>query len=674
MKNWQRNAYVAGLILGTLAMPVAAADTAADTNAQQALKTKDVVVTATRTEAEVKTVPNTVEVITSDDIKRLGAIDVASALRLADNIQILSGNAGAGFGHKIMMRGMGADSLLILVNGQRVADEDTGTTHNAYALDRINVNNVERIEIVRGAASAQYGSDALAGVINIITKQSEKSDPSVTVGVNTGTTSMNNYYHVDLGKHGKFSGTFDMQFTKERDYGSYSASEGIKEDILSGNKQYYNFSGNYEVAKNRNLNLSMGYYKDKLSAPWNWTSARSLANYGAMSDAKSETERRDISLSYSGKTKNDDWFVRTYYSKLNRERGLPYAANVSNYLYTMFNRFMHQNVASLAGTRTDENNKFSFWGMEAKDSHKIGYDHTLTFGGEYNKYQVSGNNFSSTDQGSGADFNTWAGYVQDEWLVGDKWVIIPAIRYDKNSRYGGKTTPRIGATYLINEHNRLKANWGKGYKAPTVSQLFMDYMHMVEILGNPDLKPETSKGYDLSYEGEWGKTSGKITYFNNRIEDMISYKAYIGRWIDRYYNMDGTTKLHGIELTLNQELSPRWSAKVTSNWTSASSNAKTSTDGHAVNGIADNVTTLQFIYDDHKDTGWTGILYEQWLNKYYDTDSAKYYTYNTMGVTITRKFNKDTRAFFGLDNIFNKKINDIYLYGRAWTTGVEFKF
>ena len=83
------------------------------------------------------------------------------------------------------MRGMASNSALILINGQRTAIEDTSTTQNLLALDRLNVHTIERIEIVRGAASAQYGSDALSGVINIITKKSS-GQPSVTVGAATG--------------------------------------------------------------------------------------------------------------------------------------------------------------------------------------------------------------------------------------------------------------------------------------------------------------------------------------------------------------------------------------------------------------------------------------------------------------------------------------------------------
>lgn len=467
--NHQYKSYMTGIILAAMTMPTYAAEADTAQADMQNLLSKDVVVTATRTEAEVKTVPNTVEVITAEDIRKLGATDVYSALRLADNIQIM--NTSTGFGHRVSMRGMASNQTLILINGQRTAIEDTATTQNLLALDRINVNTIERIEIVRGAASAQYGSDALAGVINIITKKST-GKPSVTVGAATGTTNMQNYYHIDLGKQGKFSGVFDMDFSKDRQWTEHNVS-GLPIKNLQGPKQNYRFSGTYELGKDKNLNLDLGYYKDKLTGDWSHKEYNTGAWGGIirLQDAKLETERRDASLSLTGKNKKDDYMVRTFYSKMDKFRFLPY---------------------TVLAKETGETNTYSVWGIEAKNSHKINGSHTLTYGTEYDRYVVEGVNFGKSGD-NGKDVNTYAAYIQDEWLAGNKWIIIPAVRYDKHSEFGSKTTPHLGVTYLLNDNNRFKANWGKGFKAPTVSELYMDYTHMgVLTMGNPDLKPEES--------------------------------------------------------------------------------------------------------------------------------------------------------------------------------------
>ena len=143
----------------------------------------------------------------------------------------------------------------------------------------------------------------------------------------------------------------------------------------------------------------------------------------------------------------------------------------------------------------------------------------------------------------------------------------------------------------------------------------------------------------------------------------------------QYYNIDGTTKTHGVELTLGRKLSDRWDTKVTSNWTSAGNkSASAESSAHGVDGIADNITTWQLTYDDHKKTGWNGTIWEQWVNNYYESDTNKAYTYQTFNFVINRKFNEKTRLFAGIDNVFNKKIDAIYLDGRIWRTGIEITF
>ena len=114
---------------------------------------------------------------------------------------------------------------------------------------------------------------------------------------------------------------------------------------------------------------------------------------------------------------------------------------------------------------------------------------------------------------------------------------------------------------------------------------------------------------------------------------------------------------------------------MTSNWTSASNKAASAESAaHGVDGIADNITTLQLAYDDHRAYGYNATLWEQWVHDYYESDSSQTYSYNTLNFVINKKYGDAVRLFAGVDNIFNKKIDAIYLDGRIWRTGIEFKF
>lgn len=607
--------------------------TYANSSEGDSIKTPEVVVTATRTEEEVKNIPNSVEVITHEDIEKLGATDIYSALRLADNVNIVSN--GSGFGHRISIRGMATNQALILIDGRRTATEDTSTTQNLLALDRINISNVERIEIVRGAASAQYGSDALSGVINIITKKSTQKS-SAMIGVSTGTESINNYYHIDLGKQGKFSGTFDMNFGKDR---KRMMSNSMS--YLYGPKQNYNFNGTYELDEDNNLNLSIGYFDSDLKADW-----------GKLGDAILNSKRWDYNLSLDGKTDKSNYTISTYYSKLDKDRYLPYQ------------KFVGEGM---------ENNKYSIWGIDAKNTVEADENHLITYGGSFVNNKVDGINFGKTKGSKETD--TLSGYIQDEWTVDDKLLLIPAVRLDYHSDFGNKVTPKVGATYFLKDNSRFKFNWGKGFRAPTVSELYMDYTHMGQItMGNPNLQPEESTNWDFSYEAELDGNFGKITYFNNHVDNMLNTRR-IDRKSSEYYNLAGLTKTDGIELTLGRNFDENWSVKATSNWTNASNNTMEAVStAHGVDGIADNISTLQLSYDDNKDNGYNYTLWNEWVSGYYDSSKGKDYTYNTLNFVVNKKFGKGNRVYAGLDNIFNKKEGDINLDGRIWRLGAEFMF
>ena len=146
----------------------------------------DYVVTATKTQIEKKEVPTAVQVVTQEDIQQMGAYNLQDALKYATGVDVQSLGMT---GNQVMVRGMGTMHTLILVDGKRMADEDTPATQNHYVLNRINMADVERIEIIRGAGSAIYGSEAMGGVINIITKKA--SQPNAVIGLNTGTKEVN---------------------------------------------------------------------------------------------------------------------------------------------------------------------------------------------------------------------------------------------------------------------------------------------------------------------------------------------------------------------------------------------------------------------------------------------------------------------------------------------------
>ena len=599
----------------------------------------EVVVTATKTELTQKENPRSVEVITKEDIQNTGAISVRDALRTATNIDIVSVNHGGG--ENISIRGGDTDGVLILVNGRRVAGENYFMSQgsNAYALDRLNLSNVDHIEILRGPASAIYGSGAMSGVINIITKKSEK--PEFSVGVATGTNEMSNYYHYDTGKNGKVSVNFDVNFSKLRNIDSKAGK-----NLLHGPKQAYNLNLDYEMDENNNLNLMLDYAKDNLETRMRDFSVSSSAPDDLKYPITSFTsERKTIALTYDGKNSNSDYSLSASYSQLN-----PYAADTPG---------------------TNEK-KYKSWNIEARDTIRTSDNNKLIFGGEYRGNKASiysdDNTVKNTDQ--------YSLYLYDEYRVDNKLLLTPAIRYDYHKSFGSHTSPNLGATYFISDKSRFKANYGTSYRAPSVDELYGAFTHGgiwggMAIVGNPDLKPEKSKGWEISYEQEFGDTtSAKLTYFDNKKEDAISYKIEMAppSQMGKFYNIDSTSS-KGVEFEIKHDFGKGFTLVGNYNWLDSVDD----TTGERLNYNARNTYMAKLMWTEPIKKEWNITAWNKWYTDFqYDSDTV--YSVNTFNFTVTKRWGDKYRVFAGIDNVFNKDLSDMGYYGRLWRVGAEMKF
>lgn len=678
-----------------------------------------VVVTATRTENDVKNVPASTQIITSSDIKKSGATNVRDAITDFANITMTKKVRGGG--HEIIVRGMSTDKSLIMVNGHRVANEADGSgLGNANALDRINVDNIEKIEIVKGPSSALYGSEAMGGVINIITKSSKEAE--VRTGLVNSSEDFTNWWHLDSGEIGKFSATLDMRFNKIR-------RDGDDTDFLTdsfGTAQTYNFNANYHFNDHNYLNFYVDHYTQNLKRDL-YTHKRdnikvnfpekmrpmgqaSMTGEGSMEDALANYhyKQQTYGLSWNGKTARNDWQIQTYLSKFDwesdiRYSGMQFKGHVPAGLSPMTGRmwdsiFKGFMVGDSGEYKNDVNvNSNKIFVIEGRNSTKINDNHRITYGAEYIKNTVKGTNFGDDNQFgvthigsvskngvtkeiSEKEIDTYAAYLQDEINYG-KWFIVPAIRYDHHENFGSHTSPKLGLTYKANDTFRVKANYGKGFKAPTIQNLYcklvthMGQAGIITVNPNANLRPETSNSWDVGVEKEWGKISTSLVYFDTKLENMITTEKIVDK-IYRCINV-GNVRVKGIEHTLGYELNPMWKFKVNSTWLDAVNKDK--------NQPLPQRSRLSQIYslsfDDGKDIGWSAVLWDELNYKYVtpvtvngNTVAGPKKTYNLLNFTLTRKINKDTKIYGSVQNIFDKVDSDCDLDGRYWSLGWEHKF
>ena len=658
----------------------------------------EVVVTATRTENDVKKVPASTQVITQEDIKRGGATSVRNALSMYANIFQKSKVRGGG--HDIIIRGMETKHSLVMVNGRRISNEaDASGLGNAMSLDRININDVEKIEIVRGPSSALYGSEAMGGVLNIITKPSKEQ--TLLTGLEHTSEDTSHWWHADTGRIGNFSMTLDARFNKI----NRSMLDTATESDPYGTAQTYNASLNYYVNDHSYVNAYMDYYSQHLKTdtgtptmkPITLTTSRgmSLSGQAMLEGTGSKAyKQKNYGISWNGKTDKNDWQIQAYMSKFNWSTtsntkvlgSIPPAG-----MEGMFNFLLQKK-----NTYDFNHDEHNMWAIEGRDSLRVNDHHRVTFGAEYVKDKVAGTGLGSNGDGvhsitengktkssSEKTLSSYAAYLQDEIEYG-KWFIVPAIRYDHHSAYGSHTSPKIGVTYNATDHFRIKANYGDGFKAPSVSQLYYDLdMEMgrgnwVHLTGNPNLKPEKSKSWDLGVEAEFGKGYGSLTYFDNDVDNLITSipkgKDSNGHNLHRYENVN-KARIKGLENTLGYRFNDTLEFKVTSTLL----DAKDTSAGKDLTQRAKLSQIYQLIYDDHKDTGWSAVLWNQLDYKFvtgkaWESGERVKKSYSLTNFSLTRKVNKDTRVYGSVQNIFDKKDEDCDLDGRFWSIGWEHKF
>lgn len=640
-----------GAAAGAIQMGAVMAVSAAD--GMDSYDVGDTVVTATKTKLAEKTVPMSTQVITEKDIKESGAYNVRDALKTVAGLNVMEAGMT---GNKVSIRGMGSSSTLILLDGMRLSGEDSGSTMNVYQLNRINLQDVERIEIIRGSGSGLYGSDAMGGVINITTKKNKAKGGYV--GTQLGSRENSVYGGFSTGDIGKLNMNFNYNLTKVR------AQTTNGETNMYGPKRYFDFQGNYSFNDHSGLDFGASFLKEQFH---DFTP-------GAVS-SKDMTEwfdnnRSDYHVKYWGFNDKNDYEFQTYYSRLGKESKKKTPSAWSDFDHSVYKTYV----------------------VEGKNTYKANDDHTITYGAEYRKQEAGGtrlgsgafNEYTDTYLGiskpySSASVESYAAYLQDEWKISDKLFFVPSLRYDHHGSFGAAWSPRAGLTYNIDDHTRIKMNYGYGYRAPSIFEL---YSHMdrnmgrmqVQVWGNSDLEAEKSRTFDIGLEFERGNGAGKVTYFHNKIKNMINSKLLgrFGRIVRyQYVNIDNAV-MDGVEGEYSYRFNKHWDAKV--NLTYLDARDKTTNERISENARMNGL--VQISWTDAKENPWTASLYNLWYKDYLDGE-GKNYTYSTTNFIVTKDLSKSTQIYAGVDNIFDKTFSDdddYSIYGRTWRTGVTFKF
>ncbi|XOB61530.1 TonB-dependent receptor plug domain-containing protein [Campylobacterota bacterium DY0563] len=599
----------------------------------------NVTVTA-KSEKSVKDLSEIITIITEEDIKKTNATNIKDVLIKTPGVIKSAAGAMMGGRESISIRGLDTTYSLILVDGKKIAPTDDYIGHSDFQYSWVPIDMIERIEVMKGPKSSIYGSQAIGGVINIITKKNNK----------------------------KLYGEINLQK-------GFSAAEN------GGDEQKTNISIGANISDK--LNIFIGASKNKRDA----TGGVGTTAFGTPTNKATfiegiETKDGIAKLKYD--IDNTQAVYATYIKGEEQRKDFDdtITYDLDRDIYSFgYEKFFKDISFNIDYSKSNQDAKAD--SMFAKYTHKLESD---SLKGEAkismieNNYIILGaetskNSYDRIRQTGltqyAFDARANAYYIQDEIELGD-FTLSFGGRNDDNKKYGSEFSPTFGFVYKIDEYQRLKASYGEGFKAPSVtkgSNGFGTGSHMAPY-GNDDLKAETSKSYELAYEFYGENLTFKSAIFKTDVEDMINTEGSNGNV--RYVNVDKVgTK--GFELGVDYDINSNHTLNV--NYTYIKTENKqiskdlTYKPEHTFNiGLS---SEFGWGVSSYISANYTGEQYSDAEN----TNKASGYTiYNAQ---ISKEITKNLSLKLGVDNITDEEFDNndpYYLKRRVAYIGLRYKF
>ena len=439
-----------------------------------------VVVTATRTPKLLKDVPIVTRVISEREIRQ------ADATHIGDLLQ--SELPGIEFSYSmnqqvsLNMSGFGGNSVLFLIDGERLA----GETLDNVDYSRLNMDNVGRIEIVKGAVSSLYGSNAIGGVVNIISRESQEPW-SVRLDGRYGAHNEQRYGGSVGFSQGRFNSTTSVRYTSidaiDLSKGTDNPQVGDYSTIYGGSTLNVKERLTFKAADGLKFTARAGFFSREREASESIRD-RYRSFSGGLKGTYTVGQADHLELSYAfDQYDKSDYLVPS-------DRDVRDYSNVQHTLRTLYN-------------------------------HTFSGKHILTVGGDYMRdYLMS---YQFTDNGSHTQ-HTADAFAQFDWNPHRRFNLIAGLRFDHFSAANlSHLSPKLGVMYKV-ANCSLRASYAGGFRAPTLKEMYMDFYmgNIFMIYGNPELKAETSHNFSLSAEYLKGQHSFTVTGFYNLVDNRIT--------------------------------------------------------------------------------------------------------------------------------------------------------
>lgn len=617
------------------------------------------VVTASSVEQNLKDAPASISVITREDLQRKPVQNLKEVLKDVPGVQLTNESDNR---QGVSIRGLGSSYTLILVDGKRVNSRNAVFRHNDFDLSWIPAESIERIEVVRGPMSSLYGSDALGGVVNIITRKvgtqwhgTLSADTTVQEHRDRGDSGNGNFFA---------SGPLVDDLLGVKVYGALGKRNKDQASSASGSTGQPRIEG--YTSRNANVEFSLTPDKDQ-----DITFGYGMDRQDRDSDTldKNRIERENYSLGHAGRWGVANTELRFYGEKIENKN---------------------------AKTITSKNNS-----LDGKVVIPLGdYTQFLTFGGEYRNDKLE--DAVNMKNGGSVQANQYALFLEDEWHIFENLTLTGGVRMDDHENYGVNWSPRAYLVYNATDTVTVKGGWASAFKAPSLLQLSPDWLSgscrgSCNVVGNKDLKAETSESmeFGLYYAGQRGwleDVTASATVFQNDIDDMItvirtanrslapSYPNFAGfdasgNPIFRYYNVN-KARIRGLETELGLPVADKLNVRL--NYTYNDARDLSNSGNKPLSELPFHTTNATLDWKPLE--GWSFYLSANYKGKSRTVTDGNatpggYTTWNTGG---SYQVNKAVKIRAGVLNLTDKDLNrDDYSYnedGRRYFAAVDYSF
>ena len=531
----------ATLLAGAATIALAAGARAQTLEEPGALGLDPIVVTASGAPVDLRDAPASITVVTQEEIENTAAQDLRDVLSKIEGVTL----GRAGNFNTVQIRGLPERYTLFLIDGKRVNSDPNMFRGNDFDSGWVPVDAIERVEVVRGPMSSLYGSDAMGGVINIITKKDAD----------------------------KLTGSLTADYTLQQDgKAGDSWSTGL---YLSGpiaDKLSFRVTGSWahrdadDWAINPNETLS-GFTEstDKFidgTIYWRPSAENEVEVNAGYADREHDgypMNRTELGVTHYGYYGFGDTELRVYTDKIENERG-------------------HGNALGVDQPNTAWNH-----GVDGRAvlPLTLGVPQNLTLGFSY-LYQKVEDSYVLTGGGE-TESSVWQGalYAEDEIRFTDDFLVTVGLRADDNENYGSHFSPRVYGVYHLTESLTLKGGYSTGFKSPTLLEMSPNWLQIscggsCYLVGNESLEPEDSESFEIGLRYARGRLSGNVAAFRNNLDDMIqfppartpdaatapTYDNFVGFTPDglpifAYENIE-SARTQGVEAAISYEVSEDW--------------------------------------------------------------------------------------------------------------------